>query len=155
MEESIVHYPRMAVSCIVMRQNRFLLVRRAAGPSAGQFAFPGGKVEPGERLADAVLRELHEETGLHGRNVRFFRLYDLITPQEMATGHHYVLAVHFAEVNDIDDAIAGDDADAVGWFDAAESRGLTMPPSVAECIEHVERHGLTDNPHADASLKKK
>ncbi|MCR9139112.1 MAG: NUDIX hydrolase [Alphaproteobacteria bacterium] len=143
MEESIGHYPRMAVSCIVMRQDKFLLVRRAQGPSAGHYAFPGGKVEPGERLVEAVLRELHEETGLRGRNVRFFRLYDLISPPETVAGYHYVLAVHLAEVDDITHAVAGDDADALGWFDAEQSRTLIMPPSVLECIEHIARRGLT------------
>ncbi len=141
MEGSFTHYPRMAVSCIVRRQNRYLLVRRGRGPSAGQYAFPGGKVEAGERLVEAVLRELREETGLTGHSVRFFRLYDLITPADTQPGSHFVLAVHFAEVDDAQDAVAGDDADALGWFRADETGALTMPPSVAECIEHVERNG--------------
>lgn len=149
MEDSIAHYPRMAVSCIVRQQDKYLLVRRAGGPLAGHYAFPGGKVEPGERLVEAVLRELREETGLHGHSVRFFRLYDLITPPETNPGSHYVLAVHFAEVDDIRHAVAGDDADALGWFEAEATRTLTMPPSVAECIEHVERHGAAGTGFAD------
>lgn len=142
MEDSFAHYPRLAVSCIVKRQQKYLLVRRGSGPSAGHYAFPGGKVETGERLIEAVLRELHEETGLNGHNVRFFRLYDLITHASVGEpGSHFVLAVHFADVDDSQDAVAGDDADALGWFMAHETQTLTMPPSVAECIEHVERHG--------------
>jgi ADP-ribose pyrophosphatase YjhB (NUDIX family) len=143
MEDSIVNYPRLAVSCVVKRQSRYLLVRRRSGPSTGDYAFPGGKVEAGEFLAEAALRELHEETGLRGDRVRFFRLYDLINRQDDdGTDSHYVLAVHLVEVDDGQHAVAGDDADALGWFAANEIRQLPVPPSVLECIDFFERHGL-------------
>ncbi len=133
-------YPRMAVSCIVRRQSRYLLVRRGAGPSAGDYAFPGGKVEVGERLAEAALRELREETGLSGNDARFFRLYDLIdTGNDGGVESHYVLAVHLAEIDDHQVAIAGDDADALGWFELHEIRDLPVPPSVLECVEYFEQ----------------
>ena len=143
MKETAMTYPRMAVSCVVRRQNRYLLVRRAAGPSAGDYAFPGGKVEAGERLAETALRELREETGLHGEDARFFRLYDLVdTGDDGCIESHFVLAVHFAEVDDGQTPVAGDDADALGWFEAPEIRKLPVPPSVMECIEYFEQHGM-------------
>ncbi len=136
-------YPRLAVSCVVKRRDRYLLVQRARGASAGDYAFPGGKVELGEQLAEAALRELLEETGLRGRNVRFFRYYDLInTGSNGQTSHHYRLAVHLAEVDEAEPAVAGDDAAALGWFDATEVQRLQVPPSVLECIDYFERHGL-------------
>ena len=138
-------YPRIAVSCVVRRQNRYLLVRRGTGTAAGDYAFPGGKVEAGERLTEASLRELQEETGLLGNNVRFFRLYELIDAgDDGVVESHYVLAVHLAEINDGQEAVAGDDADTLGWFEASEIRGMQVPLSVLECIEHFERRGIPD-----------
>ena len=133
-------YPRMAVSCVVRRDGRYLLVRRGTSPSLGDYAFPGGKVEAGERLTQAALRELREETGLIGEEARFFRLYDLIeTGADGGSESHYVLAVHLADIDDAQVAVAGDDAEALGWFAAREIRDLPIPPSVWECIEHLEQ----------------
>ena len=53
-----------AVSVALLRGNRLLLVRRGQAPSRGFYAFPGGRVEPGEALEAAARRELAEETGL-------------------------------------------------------------------------------------------
>jgi len=140
MKDDNERYPRMAVSCVVRRDDRYLLVLRGPGPSAGHYAFPGGKVEAGERLEAAALRELREETGLEAGNVRFFRLYDLIThPGDVDPESHFVLAVHLAEVDDKQIAVAGDDAVALGWFAVHEVRDLPVPPSVMHCIDALER----------------
>ena len=136
-------YPRIAVSAIVRRHDRYLLVLRGAGRNRGDYAFPGGKVEAGEQLAEAALRELHEETGIVGHSARFFRLYDLIARRnDGPVESHYVLAVHLVEADEGQDAIAADDAVEAGWFTAAEIRTLQAPPSVLECIDHIEANGL-------------
>jgi 8-oxo-dGTP diphosphatase len=135
-------YPRIAVSSIVRRQDRYLLVLRGAGRNSGDYAFPGGKVEAGEQLAEAALRELREETGIVGHSARFFRLYDLIARSgDGPVESHYVLAVHLVEADEDQQAVAADDAVAAGWFTADEIRSLQTPPSVLECIDHIEAHG--------------
>ncbi|WP_419910473.1 NUDIX hydrolase [Hoeflea sp.] len=140
-------YPRIAVSAILKREDRYLLVLRGKGQSEGQYAFPGGKVEPGEKLGVAALRELHEETGIEGANARFFRLYDLIAHNsDGVLESHYVLAVHLVDAEGDQDAIAADDAVAVGWFTIEEIRSLPTPPSVIECIEYIDRHGHEPEP---------
>jgi ADP-ribose pyrophosphatase YjhB (NUDIX family) len=55
---------RPAVSVALLKGDMVLLVRRAREPSRGLYAFPGGRVEPGETLEQAARRELMEETGL-------------------------------------------------------------------------------------------
>ncbi|MEM9107525.1 MAG: NUDIX domain-containing protein [Pseudomonadota bacterium] len=136
-------YPRIAVSAIVRRQDRYLLVLRGAGRNRGDYAFPGGKVEAGEQLAEAALRELREETGIIGHKARFFRLYDLIAHSDAGpVESHYVLAVHLVEADEGQEAVAADDAADAGWYTAAEIRELQAPPSVVECIDHIEANGL-------------
>jgi 8-oxo-dGTP diphosphatase len=61
------HYPErpyLAVSAVILRDGEFLVVRRARPPMQGLFTLPGGCVETGESLAEAVRREVREETGL-------------------------------------------------------------------------------------------
>lgn len=140
-------YPRIAVSAILRRENRYLLVLRGKGQSEGQYAFPGGKVEPGERLNTAALRELHEETGIRGDDARFFRLYDLIAHDaDGALASHYVLAVHLVDADVGQQAVAADDAVDAGWFTIEEIRSLPTPPSVLECVEYIDRHGHEPEP---------
>lgn len=56
--------PWLAVSAVIIRGGEFLLVRRARPPMQGLFTLPGGGVESGESLVEAVRREVREETGL-------------------------------------------------------------------------------------------
>ncbi len=61
------HYPDrpyVAVSAAIIRDGRVLIVRRARPPAHGVFTLPGGVVEAGETLHEAVVREIAEETSL-------------------------------------------------------------------------------------------
>ena len=56
----------VAVGVLIDSSGRFLLTSRPPGkPYAGYWEFPGGKVEPGESIEEALARELHEELGIH------------------------------------------------------------------------------------------
>lgn len=56
--------PQLAVSASIFRDGKILLVRRAHAPGQGNYSLPGGRVEFGESLHDALHREIDEETGL-------------------------------------------------------------------------------------------
>ncbi|MHB1912084.1 MAG: NUDIX domain-containing protein, partial [Acidimicrobiales bacterium] len=56
--------PEVCVGAVVVDDDRLLLIRRGHGPAAGEWSVPGGRVEAGETLAEAVVREVLEETGL-------------------------------------------------------------------------------------------
>jgi 8-oxo-dGTP diphosphatase len=56
--------PYLAVSAAIFHDGRVLIVRRAQPPAHGLYTLPGGGVELGETLEEAVIREVREETGL-------------------------------------------------------------------------------------------
>ena len=58
--------PQVCVGAIAIHAGRLLLIRRGTPPGAGEWSVPGGRVEHEELLAEAVVRELREETGLEG-----------------------------------------------------------------------------------------
>jgi len=84
--------PRAAVGAVVVRGPEVLLVRRGRPPKAGCWTLPGGKVEPGERARDAVVRELREECAIEVEVIQLLDAVDLIERDAGgAVRHHYVV----------------------------------------------------------------
>src|SRR4051812_48776165 len=118
--------PALTVDLVVVTREprpRVLLVRRKKDPFAGTWAFPGGFVDEGEKLADAARRELKEETGSDIREIE--QLYTTGDPGRDPRG--WTVTVAYLARVDVDrlKPVAGDDADAVGWFP------LDDPPPLA------------------------
>lgn len=127
--------PEVAVGAICVRDGRLLLVRRARPPSAGRWAPPGGRVEPGERLADAVRRELAEETGLDGVVGELCGIAERI-----GQGHHHVIHDFWVEPGSLD-PVADDDAEDVAWADRAD---LDRLPLAGPLAGWLREHGVLD-----------
>ncbi|MDP1792965.1 MAG: NUDIX domain-containing protein, partial [Acidimicrobiales bacterium] len=56
--------PQVCVGAVVVDDDQLLLIRRGHGPAAGEWSVPGGRVEFGELMVEALVREVKEETGL-------------------------------------------------------------------------------------------
>jgi 8-oxo-dGTP diphosphatase len=130
--------PELAVGAVVVDHDRLLLVRRGRGPAQGHWSVPGGRVLRDETLAEAVTRELREETGLAGVCGPLIGWAELLDPEE---GTHFVV-LDF-EVTIVDDLgvepVAGDDAAEVAWVDLHEVGERNLAPGLAEFLHD---HGI-------------
>src|SRR5215469_16983833 len=126
--------PEVCVGAVALDGDRVLLVRRGQRPAAGRWSIPGGRVEAGETLAEAVVRELREETGLEGVCEALVGWVE-----RMGDGYHYVILDFFVTVVGDSDPVGGDDAAEAAWvslFDVAE---LTLVEGLAEFLHD---HGI-------------
>jgi ADP-ribose pyrophosphatase YjhB (NUDIX family) len=139
MEKSMVA-PIPAVLAVVARGGRVLLVRRANPPDAGRWGFPGGRIEAGETLAEAALRELAEETGVSAASGRVLAGLDSIHRRaDGGLAHHYVLVAVTCRWL-AGEGEAADDALETAWFTASEIDGLGETAS--RDVAHLARLAL-------------
>ena len=111
----VVERPLLGVSVSVWRGGEVLLVRRGREPGRGLWAPVGGRVEFGDTLAAAALREVAEETGVACRLAGLSDIREILLPDAAGVVRtHVVLAVFAAEWLS-GEAVAGDDAEAVAW----------------------------------------
>jgi mutator protein MutT len=112
--------PVVGVGGIVVRGDRALIVKRAHDPRRGEWSIPGGAVELGERLTDAVRRELREETGLDVDVGAVVESFDRIHHDDDGRVRYHFVIVDFVCHAPAGEALAGTDADAVAWVTAEE-----------------------------------
>jgi 8-oxo-dGTP diphosphatase len=107
-----------------------LLIQRKNEPFKGNWALPGGFVDPNEDLIVAAERELREETGL--TDVALHQLQTFGRPGRDPRGH-MVTVVFYGFINNIEQVSAGDDAAAAEWFDISE-----LPDLAFDHLEIIE-----------------
>lgn len=120
--------PQVAVGAVCIRDRRLLVVRRGRGVAVGSWSLPGGRVEHGELLRDAVMRELREETGLTGTAGALCGIAERIFDE-----HHFVIVDYWVEVDDAE-PLAGDDAAEVLWADRQTLGQLALVPRLMEFL---------------------
>ncbi len=117
------------MGAVVVDDERLLLVRRGHGPAAGTWSVPGGRIEPGETVQEAVVRELLEETGIEGV------CGELIGWAERIDDEHHAVILDFAvTLLEASEPVAGDDATEARWvllWDVAE---MNLAPGLAEFL---------------------
>ena len=111
--------PVVGVGGVVIADGRALLIRRGNPPLEGEWSIPGGTLEVGEMLLDAVRRELAEETGIEVRVGDLIEVFERIFPDgEGQPKYHFVILDYLCEAVR-STARAGSDVTDVAW--AAES----------------------------------
>jgi acetyl-CoA carboxylase carboxyl transferase subunit beta len=126
--------PEVCVGAIVVDDERLLLIRRGHGPAGGTWAVPGGHVEAGETLAEAVVRELVEETGLEGVCGELIGWAELIGDDS-----HHVVFDFAVTLLDAGEPQAGSDAAEAAWVALGDAAELALAPGLAEFLHE---HGI-------------
>jgi 8-oxo-dGTP diphosphatase len=132
-------HPQLAVSAAIFREGKVLLVRRARSPAKGFYSLPGGRVEFGESLHQALTREVDEETGL-GIEIAGLAGWREVLPSTGGAGHYLIMS--FAARWVAREPVLNDELDDFRWLapDALGSLGdLKLTGGLEEIIQYAHR----------------
>ena len=105
-----------------------MMVRRGADPGKGLWSIPGGRLEHGEYIVDAIKREVREETGLD------IEVGDLLGILELPGEPHFVILDHRAVVTGDASPVASDDAAEARWVPLDQIESLECTPHFADSM---------------------
>jgi ADP-ribose pyrophosphatase YjhB (NUDIX family) len=128
-----------AVGAVVLTADKHavVLVRRGHPPAQGEWSLPGGAVELGETLEEAVVREAREETGLVVRPVRLLKVLDrIVRDTEGRVRYHYVLLDYLCQAIE-GELRAGSDAAGACWADLQTLETLNLSTAVLEVVRQA------------------
>ncbi len=119
--------PIVGVGAVILSQGKLLMEKRGNEPAKGKWSIPGGVVELGERLEDAVIRETKEETGL---DVEAPHLIDVVYQVDLdekgKVKYHFIIVDYLVKIKS-GEPKADSDADELRWV----------------ALEEVEKYNLT------------
>ena len=132
-------HPQLAVSAAIFRDGKILLVRRARSPAKGFYSLPGGRVEFGESLHQALAREIDEETGLDIEIIGLAGWREVL-PAAAGAGHYLIMS--FAARWVAREPVLNDELDDYRWIapDALASLGdFKLTGGLEEVIQSAHR----------------
>jgi 8-oxo-dGTP diphosphatase len=128
--------PQLAVSAAIFRDGKVLLVRRARSPSKGLYSLPGGRVEFGETLHQALAREVDEETGLRIDIVGLAGWREVL-PGGSGGGHYVILS--FAARWASREPVLNDEHDDFKWLEPGAFGDLKLTGGLSEVVEAARK----------------
>ncbi|MDE3156651.1 MAG: NUDIX hydrolase [Acidobacteriota bacterium] len=137
--------PIAGVGAVAIHDRRVVLIRRRFEPLAGEWSLPGGRLELGETLREAVRRELREETGLEGEVGPLIEIFEpILRDADGRIRHQYVIVDYLCRVED-GTPVAGSDVSDVALADPDDLSvyGLTSAATrvIARGVEMAKEAG--------------
>jgi 8-oxo-dGTP diphosphatase len=133
--------PLVAVGALIIDQDKILLVKRKNEPGQGLWSIPGGVVELGERVEDAVKREVKEETGMTIKVERLLTTIDrIIKDSEGRVRFHYVIIDYLARPSE-GTLGASTDAEDAKWIHLDNAKNFPATNLLVNLIDEAKRKG--------------
>jgi 8-oxo-dGTP diphosphatase len=126
--------PFLAVSAAIFRNDKVLIVRRARKPALNLYTMPGGVVEAGELLAEAVAREVREETSLQIEVLALAGHREAVMRDAQGRVERHFVILCFAARWMAGEAVLNEELDDARWVDPAEIAGLRTTDGLAEIV---------------------
>ncbi len=126
--------PYLAVSAAILRDGKVLVVRRARKPALNLYTLPGGAVETGETLAQAVKREVREETQLEIEPVALAGHREAIVRDAQGKVERHFVIMCFAARWLSGEPALNEELDDARWLEPAELAGLKTTEGLAEIV---------------------
>ena len=114
------------MGAVVVRDGKALIIKRAHEPRKGEWSLPGGLLELGESLQEAVRREIKEETNLDIEVGPVIETFDRVHRDEHGKIRYHFVIVDFVCWPDHGEAVPGSDADGAAWVAAHEIDGYKV-----------------------------
>jgi ADP-ribose pyrophosphatase YjhB (NUDIX family) len=134
-ERTYPERPFLAVSAAIIRDHKVLIVRRARKPALNLYTLPGGAVEIGEPLVDAVVREVREETQLDIEPVALAGHHEAIMRDKEGRVERHFVILSFASRWLKGEPVLNHELDDARWIDPAELSAYKTTEGLAEIIK--------------------
>ena len=129
--------PILAVSAAIVRDGKVLIVRRARPPASGVYTLPGGGVEVGETLTEAVVREVREETALAIEPVALAGYREAIARDGDGRIERHFVILPFAARWIAGEPMLSEELAEAMWLGPREIAGLNTTPGLAEIVANA------------------
>ena len=126
--------PFLAVSAAIFRDGKVLVVRRARKPALNLYTMPGGVVEAGETLTEAVAREVREETALRIEVLTLAGHREAVMRDAQGRVERHFVIMCFAARWVSGEPVLNEELDDARWVDPAEIAGLRTTDGLAEIV---------------------
>jgi 8-oxo-dGTP diphosphatase len=133
-ERTYPQRPYLAVSAAIFRNGKVLVVRRARKPALNLYTLPGGAVELGETLLDAVAREVREETSLKIQPIALAGHREVIAHDRQGRIERHFVILCFAARWRSGEPVLNEELDDARWLAPSELAGLRTTEGLAEIV---------------------